>query len=68
MATNSSQSPREKELVTRLHKLIVSKQVLTEVRQSDPNLGISVINVKQGNKQIAIPLVDGNTSLTRNKF
>ena len=68
LASNAYQGQREKELVNRFHKLIMKKQVLVEVRQSDPDLGTSVINIKQGKASIAIPLVDGNTTLNRNKF
>lgn len=68
MANKGSQIQREQQLVARLHKLALSGKNTVESRQSDPLVGSSAIKVKDGKKEMTIPLVDGNTSFNRNKF
>jgi hypothetical protein len=63
-----SNTQREQQLVARLHKLMTNKQASIETRESDPDLGISVIKVTQGKTTINVPLLNNSLNLNRNKF
>jgi hypothetical protein len=61
-------SQKQQQLITRLHQLKTRDRALVEVRESDANLGISVIKVIQGKKTLEIPLLNSSLILNRNKF